>query len=81
MNIKDRIEYLRDEINSHNHAYYILDKPTISDFNFDKLLSELISLEEKNPDYFNINSPSQKGWRFCFKMDLIQLNISIQCFL
>jgi len=38
MNIKDRIEYLRDEINAHNHAYYILDKPTISDFNFDKLL-------------------------------------------
>ena len=44
MNIKERIEYLRDEINAHNHAYYILDKPTISDFNFDKLLSELISL-------------------------------------
>ncbi|MDG1426463.1 MAG: NAD-dependent DNA ligase LigA [Flavobacteriales bacterium] len=60
MNIKERIEYLRDEINAHNHAYYILDKPTISDFNFDKLLSELISLEEKNPDYFNINSPSQR---------------------
>ena len=60
MNIKERIQYLRDEINAHNHAYYILDKPTISDFNFDKLLSELISLEEKNPDYFNINSPSQR---------------------
>ena len=60
MNIKDRIEYLRDEINAHNHAYYILDKPTISDFDFDKLLSELIFLEEKHPDFFNINSPSQR---------------------
>ena len=60
MNIKDRINSLRDEINLHNHAYYVLDSPNISDFTFDKLLENLTLLEDNNPEFFDINSPSQR---------------------
>ena len=60
MNEKDRIDFLRQEINKHNHAYYVLDTPIISDFDFDKLLYELIELEKKHPDLHDINSPTQR---------------------
>ena len=39
---ENRIKFLSDELNKHNHNYYLLDNPTISDFEFDKLLEELI---------------------------------------
>jgi DNA ligase (NAD+) len=60
MNAKSRIELLRVELAVHNHAYYLLDSPTISDFEFDKLLEELILLEKENPEYFDANSPTQR---------------------
>ena len=41
MNVQDRIVFLRSELHQHNHNYYVLDKPTISDFEFDMLLNEL----------------------------------------
>ena len=60
MNGKSRIELLRVELAVHSHAYYLLDSPTISDFEFDKLLEELILLEKENPEYFDANSPTQR---------------------
>ena len=60
MNEKERIFSLRKEINYHNHAYYVKDAPEISDFEFDALLNELINLEKKFPEYFDINSPTQR---------------------
>ena len=60
MDAKSRIDILREEIAGHNHAYYLLDKPILSDFEFDKLLEELIQLEKEHPDFFDINSPSQR---------------------
>jgi len=60
MDAKSRIDILRKELANHNHAYYLLDKPTISDFEFDKLLEELIRLEKEHPDFFDVNSPSQR---------------------
>jgi DNA ligase (NAD+) len=58
--IEERIKALRNELNQHNHNYYVLDKPTISDFEFDKKLEELQKLEEENPQFFNPNSPTQR---------------------
>jgi DNA ligase (NAD+) len=55
-----KIKKLSDEINFHNHQYYVLDRPTISDFQFDKLLEELISLEKEFPQFLSTNSPSQR---------------------
>tara|TARA_B100000902_G_scaffold233347_1_gene221275 strand:+ start:432 stop:857 length:426 start_codon:yes stop_codon:yes gene_type:complete len=58
MKIEERISFLRKEISSHNHAYYVLDSPKISDFEFDLLLKELEDLENKNPRFYDDNSPS-----------------------
>jgi DNA ligase (NAD+) len=56
----ERIEFLRKELNRHNHLYYILDKPEISDREFDALLEELQFLENKYPEQFDANSPTQR---------------------
>ena len=60
MSDKERILFLRKELAEHNHSYYVLDTPLISDFEFDKLLAELKILEDNNPDLFDPNSPSQR---------------------
>ena len=58
--IESRILELREIINEHNHNYYNLDKNLISDFDYDKLLNELINLESRYPEYFDENSPSNR---------------------
>jgi len=60
MSAKERINQLRQELNDHNYNYYVLDKPLISDYEFDMLLEELIKLEAENPQYFDETSPSQR---------------------
>ena len=55
-----RIRYLSHELNQHNYNYYVLDKPLISDFEFDKLLEELIQLERDFPEFLSPESPSQR---------------------
>lgn len=55
-----RIQVLSADIENHNHNYYILDQPTISDYEFDKLLEELIALEKQFPEFLSLNSPSQR---------------------
>jgi DNA ligase (NAD+) len=56
----ERISFLRQEIARHNRLYYVDAQPEISDFEFDKLLEELIALEQKHPELFDANSPSQR---------------------
>ena len=60
MDIQSTIQSLRDELNQHNHNYYVLDKPTISDFEFDQLLKKLQDLETQHPEFFDENSPTQR---------------------
>ncbi len=60
MDAKSRIDILRKEISEHNYSYYLLDKPMVSDFEFDKMLEELIELEKSHPEFFDVNSPSQR---------------------
>ncbi len=60
MEILQQIQNLREELNRHNHNYYVLDKPTISDFDFDLKLKQLQDLEVKHPEYLDANSPSQR---------------------
>ena len=57
-NIKLKIDELRREIEKHNHNYYVLDNPTISDFEYDALMRELKKLEEENPQYKSDTSPT-----------------------
>lgn len=60
MTIHEKINSLREELNAHNYNYYVLDNPTISDFDFDIKLKELEKLEKENPDFFDENSPTQR---------------------
>ena len=55
-----RIIELREILNNHNHNYYVLSKPIVTDYEYDMLLKELIELEENNPDMFDSNSPTQR---------------------
>jgi DNA ligase (NAD+) len=57
---KIRINELREQLHTHNHNYYVLSQPTITDFDFDMLLKELIELEEKYPEFNDPNSPTQR---------------------
>lgn len=55
---KERIEALVKELNEHNYKYYVLNQPSISDYDFDLLLKELEELENKYPEYRDSNSPT-----------------------
>jgi len=58
--IKKRVEKLREEIEYHNYRYYVLDKPEISDAQYDRLMRELEKLEEQYPELRSPNSPTQR---------------------
>ena len=60
MTVQDRIVFLRSELQQHNHNYYVLDNASISDFEFDMLLNELIELEKQHPEFYDANSPTQR---------------------
>ena len=58
--IKKRVEKLREEIEYHNYRYYILDRPEISDAQYDRLMGELEKLEKDYPELRSPNSPTQR---------------------
>ena len=60
MTIQKKIQTLREELRQHNNNYYVLDKATISDYEFDIKLKELEKLENENPEFFDANSPTQR---------------------
>ena len=57
---KARAEWLRDELNRHSHAYYVLDNPSIPDAEYDQLFRELQQLEAQYPDLIFPDSPTQR---------------------
>lgn len=60
MDVEKKIQDLRKELQEHNYNYYVLDKPEISDYDFDMKLKELQELEEKHPEFKDINSPTMR---------------------
>src|SRR5687768_9618628 len=58
--IEQRIAKLREELNRHNHLYYVETRPVISDREFDALMQELIDLETAHPELLTPDSPSQR---------------------
>ena len=58
MDIKEQILQLRDELSQHNYNYYVLDTPSISDFEFDTKLKQLQDLESAYPQYYDASSPT-----------------------
>ena len=55
-----RVAWLREQLNRHAHAYYVLDQPTIPDAEYDALFAELQQLEGKHPDWITPDSPTQR---------------------
>lgn len=60
MTVLETIQSLRAELNLHNYNYYVLDNPTISDYDFDVKLKQLQDLEAANPSFLDENSPTQR---------------------
>lgn len=60
MDIRERIELLTNMLNKASYDYYVLDNPTMSDFEYDKLYRELTELEEKNPELALESSPTKR---------------------
>ncbi|WP_461533559.1 NAD-dependent DNA ligase LigA [Sinomicrobium sp.] len=56
--IQEKIQSLREELTKHNYNYYVLDNPTISDYDFDMKLKELQQLEAEHPEYHDPFSPT-----------------------
>lgn len=60
MNVKERMNELTDQLNHHNYLYYVLDAPTIVDYEYDMLLRELETLEAKYPELARADSPTKR---------------------
>lgn len=60
IDFRKRSEQLHQELHFHNYRYYVLDDPTISDAEYDKLFHELLDLEEAHPELKTLDSPTQK---------------------
>ena len=58
--ITQRVAELRQELNHHNHRYYVLDDPEISDYDYDRLLQELRGIEEEHPELVTPDSPTHR---------------------
>jgi DNA ligase (NAD+) len=58
--VRARVEWLRREIERHNHLYFVLDSPEISDAEFDALVDELKGLEEEHPELWSADSPTAR---------------------
>ena len=56
----ERINFLRDELNKLGYNYYVLDNPLVSDFEYDKLFTELNELEQEHPELVTPDSPTQR---------------------
>ena len=59
MDVQGQLEQLRRELNEHNYAYYVLDDPSISDFEYDRLLRRLEELEGEHPELVTPDFPTQ----------------------
>ena len=59
-NLQRKLDALRDKIRYHEHRYYVLDSPEITDAEFDRLMDELIELESKHPELITPDSPTQR---------------------
>lgn len=60
MNEENRILFLRKELEKYSIEYYVYDNPSVSDQEYDRLMQELMALEEKHPEMYDTNSPSQR---------------------
>ncbi|MDY5627785.1 MAG: NAD-dependent DNA ligase LigA [Clostridia bacterium] len=72
-------EELKNLLNKYSYEYYVLDKPTVTDYEYDMLLRKLIKMEEENPDIIAPDSPSQKvGGKILKGFESVVHNVKMQ---
>lgn len=59
--LRQHLEELRQTVNDHNYRYHVLDKPVVSDAEYDRLLAELRSIEDQHPEWITPDSPTQRA--------------------
>ena len=60
MDVRAQVEQLRRQLNEHNYNYYVLDAPTIPDYEYDRMLRQLEELEAAHPELITPDSPTQR---------------------
>ena len=58
--LNNKLTELRDLLNQYGYEYYVLDKPSVPDAEYDRLMKELIEIEEKFPELKSADSPTQR---------------------
>ena len=79
MSYKERMKELRDTLNAHSYRYYVLDEPSISDYEYDMLQRELANLEREHPEEITPDSPTQRvGGMALTKFDPVQHAVPLE---
>ena len=58
--LQQRVDEIRQEISHHNYRYYVLNKPVVSDSEYDQMMVELRKIEDEHPDWITPDSPTQR---------------------
>jgi len=61
LELRNRLKKLHQEIHTHNHRYYVLNAPVISDYEYDQLMHQLREIEAQHPDWITPDSPTQRA--------------------
>ena len=60
LSLQQQVQQLREQIEAHNYAYYVLDNPVVSDAQYDDLYRQLVVLEQSHPELITADSPTQR---------------------
>ena len=79
MTVREEIEALRKELERYNYEYYVMDNPTVSDFEYDAKITRLIKLEEENPEFDDPNSPTKRvGGQVLSQFEKVEHTVQMQ---
>ncbi len=79
MTVREEIEALRKELERYNYEYYVMDNPTVSDFEYDAKITRLIKLEEENPEFDDPNSPTKRvGGQVLSQFEKVEHSVQMQ---
>ncbi len=79
MNYREEMKQLRDTLNAHGYRYYVLDAPTIPDFEYDRMLRRLEDLEKEHPEEITPDSPTQRvGGRILAAFESVEHEVPLE---
>ncbi len=79
MNYREEMKQLRDTLNAHGYRYYVLDAPTIRDFEYDRMLRRLEDLEKEHPEEITPDSPTQRvGGRILAAFESVEHEVPLE---